>query len=257
MFGLRVGPLPQVVATSTPRPIQLVRELVKDPDCVTVTGTTYENKDNLAPAFYRKIVTKYEGTRLGRQELNAELLEDIPGALWKRSLIEESRVPDTPEIVKLAVAVDPAVTSGEGSAETGIVIIGLGADGQGYVLEDASLRASPDEWAKRTVRAYHFHHADRVVAEVNNGGDLVETVLRTVDPAIPYEAVRASRGKVTRAEPVAALYEQGRVHHVGGFPDLEDQMCTYVPGMESPDRMDALVWGITHLMLGEAFAYAM
>lgn len=250
LFGLRLGDHPQACITTTPRPIKLIRELKKEPSCITVTGSTYENRDNLAPSFFETIIKKYEGTRLGRQELNAEILDDIEGALWRRDMIENARVrhDQIPAMVRVVVAIDPAVTSGEDSAETGIVVCGVGADGFGYVLQDLSLTASPLEWATAAIGAYNRHTADRVIGEVNNGGDLIETVLRTVAPSVSFKAVHASRGKQIRAEPIAALYEQGRVRHVGSFPELEDQLCEWVPGATSPDRMDALVWAFTELM---------
>lgn len=253
MFGLRLGKNPQAVITTTPRPIPLIRQLLGDPLAVVTRGTTYENRDNLAPTFLAQILAKYEGTRLGRQELNAELLDDVPGALWQREQLDATRVKAAPEhLRRVVVGVDPAVTSGEDSDETGIVVAAVGVDGHGYVLADLSCRLSPDQWAKRAVAAYHDFKADRIVAEVNNGGDLVERILRTVDHHVSYRAVRASRGKVTRAEPIAALYEQGRVHHIGSLAQLEDQLCLFTPDGEfqtSPDRADALVWALTDLML--------
>ncbi|ADU50161.1 hypothetical protein Tmar_0036 [Thermaerobacter marianensis DSM 12885] len=253
MFGLRLGPDPRVVVTTTPRPVKLIRDLLNDPTCVVTRGSTYENAANLAPAFLEQIISRYEGTRLGRQELYGEVLDDVPGALWQRKRIDELRVREAPELVRVVVAIDPAVTSEEGSDETGIVVAGRGVDGDAYVLADRSCRMSPDGWARRAVKAYYDFDGDRIVGEVNNGGDLVETVIRTVDPKVPYKAVRASRGKAVRAEPVAALYEQGKVHHVGTFDHLEDQLCQITPdgyqGAGSPDRADALVWALTELML--------
>ncbi|PZN08384.1 MAG: ATP-binding protein [Bacillota bacterium] len=253
MFGLRLGPDPRVVVTTTPRPVKIIRDLLQDPTCVVTRGSTYENAANLAPAFLEQIISRYEGTRLGRQELYGEVLDDVPGALWQRKRIDELRVREAPELVRVVVAIDPAVTSEEGSDETGIVVAGRGVDGHAYVLADRSCRMSPDGWARRAVKAYYDFDGDRIVGEVNNGGDLVETVIRTVDPKVPYKAVRASRGKAVRAEPVAALYEQGKVHHVGTFEHLEDQLCQITPdgyqGAGSPDRADALVWALTELML--------
>lgn len=247
LFGLRLGQNPQAVITTTPRPVKIVRELIKDPRCVVTTGTTWENKENLAPAFIDSIVKKYEGTRLGRQELNAEILDDNPGALWQRDVIENLRVASHPALIRIVVGVDPAVSSGEESAETGIITAGIAATGHVYVLADHSLQGSAHQWALAVSRAYHQSKADRVIGEVNNGGELVEVNLRTVDWKISYHAVHASRGKQVRAEPISSLYEQGKVHHVGTFPQLEDQMCEWVPGEKSPDRMDALVWAITEL----------
>ncbi|WP_207000724.1 DNA-packaging protein [Trinickia mobilis] len=249
MFGLRLGDNPQAVVTTTPRPTKLIRELVKADGTVVTRGSTYDNQQNLAPSFFKQIITKYEGTRLGRQELNAELLEDNPNALWTLSQIDAARVKVAPPLLRVVVAIDPAVTSNEDSDESGIVIAGLGTDQHYYVLDDVSLIAKPSEWARAGVKAYHDRKADRIVAEVNNGGDLVETVIRTVDTNVAYRKVTATRGKLIRAEPVSALYEQGRVHHVGTFSKLEDQMCDFNPitSTKSPDRMDALVWAITDL----------
>lgn len=260
MFGLRLGADPKVVVTTTPRPIRLIRELLADPTCVVTRGSTYDNRANLAPAFLDQIVQRYEGTRIGRQELYAEVLEDVDGALWKREQIDETRVASAPELRRVVVAIDPAVTSSEGSDETGIVVAGKSADGHAYVLADLSCKESPDGWARRAVRAFREYRADRVIAEVNNGGDLVERIVRTVDQTVAYRGVRASRGKRVRAEPVAALYEQGKVHHVGSMPQLEDQLATWTADTpESPDRLDALVWAVSELLLdgGEiSFGYA-
>jgi phage terminase large subunit-like protein len=226
-------------------------------------GRTAENRGNLAPVFLEQIVRRYEGTRLGRQELDGEILEDAPGALWSRAIIEAARAPAAPELARVVVAVDPATTSGEQADETGIIVAGADAGGLGYVLGDVSGRYAPAEWARAAITAYRAHTADRVVAEVNNGGEMVEATLRMIDPAVPFRAVRAARGKTARAEPVAALYEQGRVRHVGAFPQLEDQMCAFMPGAGgglrggfnrggmggSPDRVDALVWALTELLV--------
>jgi phage terminase large subunit-like protein len=252
MFGLRLGADPRVVITTTPRPVKLFRQIVADPKTVVTRASTYDNLCNLAPTFADKILSAYEGTRLGRQELAGELLEDVEGALWSRELIDTSRVADVlrADLLRIVVAIDPAVTSGEDSDETGIVVAARGADGHGYILADATCKLSPLEWAKRAVHQFDKWAADRIVAEVNNGGDLVEATLRAVRLTIPYEAVHASRGKRVRAEPVSALYEQGRIHHVGLFDALEDQMCNYVPdAVDSPDRLDAMVWAVTALGL--------
>ncbi len=256
MLGLRLGNDPKCVATTTPRAIPLIRKLIADPSTVTVRGSTFENAANLAPVFLDEMLRKYKGTRLGRQELYAELLEDVPGALWQREKLDQLRVQALPSMCRVVVAIDPAVTHGEDSDETGIVVAGLGEDGHAYVLSDLTCKASPDAWARRAVKAYHDHEADRIVAERNQGGDMVEHTIRTVDPRVSYKSVVAKRGKYVRAEPVAALYEQGKVHHVGGLPELEDQMCRYVPEAfdGSPDRVDALVWALTDLMLGEGAA---
>ncbi len=254
-FGLRLGRKPQTVITTTPKPTKLIKYLARSKETFVTSGSTYENRANLASKFFNTIITKYEGTRLGRQELNAELLEDRPGALWTLSAIDKDRVRVCPPLTRIVIAVDPAVTSGEDSAEWGIVAAGQGPSPAGvdwpphyYIFDDLSGKLTPNDAARRVVHAYQAHKADRVVAEVNNGGDLVEAILRTVNLNFAYEAVHASRGKLTRAEPISALYEQHRVHHVGAFAVLEDQMCDYVPLLsKSPDRMDALVWAITAL----------
>jgi phage terminase large subunit-like protein len=254
LFGLRLGHDPRVVVTATPKPVQLIRDLVADPHTVMTRGSTFDNADHLPRAFLEQVVGRYEGTRLGRQELHAELLDDVEGALWSRAMLEACRVRTAPDMQRVVVAIDPAVTSGEHADETGVIVAGLGVDGHGYVLADLTCRLSPEGWARRAITAYREHAADRIVAEVNNGGDLVEATLRAVDRTVSYRKVSASRGKRVRAEPVAALYEQGRVHHVGGYPHLEDQMCSYAPDHYdgSPDRLDALVWAITELQLGGA-----
>jgi predicted phage terminase large subunit-like protein len=255
MLGLRLGNDLQVVVTTTPRPTKLIRELVKDPTCVLTRGSSYENRANLAPAFFDQIVRRYEGTRLGRQELNAELLEDTPGALWSHGIIDAARLPAAPILTRVVVAIDPAVTSGEESDETGIVVAGKDAHGHGYVLADISGRYQPTEWARLAITAYRRYRADRIVAERNNGGDMVEATIRMVDPNVAFTAVHASRGKVVRAEPVAALYEQGRVHHIGVFPQLEDQMANFTTDFDraaagySPDRVDSLTWAFSELLV--------
>lgn len=247
-MGLRVGPDPRCIATTTPRPIALIRNLVKDPHVTVTTGSTYDNLANLSPVFAERIRRRYEGTRLGRQELHAELLTDNPGALWSFDLIDEHRTGGTqPAMKRIVIGVDP---SGGGN-EIGIVAAGLGHDGHGYVLEDRTLEGSPAAWANAVVNLYDALKADRVVAEKNFGGDMVLSTLRTARASLPVSLVTASRGKQQRAEPVAALYEQGRVHHVGSFPKLEDEMTTWDPDTVdwSPNRLDALVWALTELML--------
>lgn len=257
MFGLRLGTSPQAVVTTTPRPIQIIRDLLADPHTYETRGTTYENKDNLAPAFLAQIITKYEGTRLGRQELNAELLEDNPNALWKRANIDAHRIALglLPSLQRIVVAIDPAVTSNEDSDETGIVV--CGRDHQWpphfYVLADESGIFTPKQWGETAVAAFKNHRADRIIGEANNGGDLVEANIRGVDLNVPYRCVHATRGKEKRAEAVSGLWEQGRVHHVGSFSKLEDQMTNFNPQDEnapSPDRMDALVWAMAELSDG-------
>ena len=249
-FGLRLGDNPQAIVTTTPKPTKALKALITDPGTVVTRGSTYDNKSNLAPSFLTKIVGKYEGTRLGRQELGAEILDDNPGALWQRVKIDELRVKAAPAMKRIVVAIDPAATSNRDSDETGITVEGLGFDGHGYLLADVSLRGTPDEWGRVAVNAYHDFKADRIIGETNNGGEMVEHVIRSIDKNIPFKAVHASRGKVTRAEPISALTEQGKIHHVGCFPVLEDQMCEYDPRTAkfSPDRMDSAVWGFTELM---------
>lgn len=261
-LGLRLGPDPRQIVTTTPRNVKVIRDLIADPNTTVVRGSTYENRANLADAFFSQIVSRYEGTRLGRQELYAELLTDTPGALWKASDIDHDHVPPRrhfegaiqPDFRRVVVAVDPAVTSGESADETGIVVAGVASDGRGYVLADYSMRGTPDAWARAAVKAYHDHKADRIVAESNNGGEMVSLTIRTVDASVPVRLVQASRGKRTRAEPVAALYEQGKVTHLVPMPQLEDQMTGFTPdSSDSPDRMDALVWALTDLMLKSAW----
>ena len=255
LFGLRLGNDPRVVVTTTPRPTKLIRSLVADPTVFVTRGSTVENAKNLAPAFLEQIVRRYQGTRLGRQELDAEILDDVPGALWTHGLIDAGRVMVAPDLSRIVVAIDPAVSSGETADETGIVVAGKDRSGHGYVLADASGRYSPSEWANAAITAWRAHAADRIVAEINNGGEMVEATLRVVDPNVPFAAVHAARGKVARAEPVAALYEQGRVHHLGAFPLLEDQMCAFSADFDratagfSPDRVDALVWALSDLFV--------
>jgi len=256
MFGLRLGDDPRWIATTTPRPIPLLKELIarKDKGVVVTKGKTSDNLVNLAPTFRANVISRYEGTRLGRQELDAEILDDAPGALWSRRALEEYRVSEFPALKRVVVGVDPAVTSGENSNETGIVVAGVGPDGHGYILQDESGVYTPDEMGRRVVAAYRLFDADAVVVEVNQGGDLLKHILRSVAANLPIKQVRATRGKYVRAEPVAALYEQGRVHHVGMFATLEDQMTVFTPDRldmldrgSSPDRVDALVWALTEL----------
>lgn len=258
MFGLRLGDQPRTCITTTPKPLPLVKEIAKDVRTVVTRGSTFDNADNLAPTFLRAIRDKYEGTRLGRQELNAEILDDLPGALWQRDVIDKSRIRQAPDLQRIVVAVDPSGTKGESDDgdEIGIVVAGKGVDGRGYVLADRTCKLSPDGWGRRAVAAYAEFKADRIIAERNFGGAMVEHVIKTIDRTASYKEVVASRGKVARAEPVAALYEQGRVSHVGSFPELEDQMCQIDAsgfiGEGSPDRADALVWALTELMLGDS-----
>lgn len=259
-FGLRLGDDPRCVVATTPKPVKLLKELLarEGKDVVVSRGSTYQNKANLARAFLDTIVTKYEGTRLGRQELLAELLSDVPNALWQRSKIDELRVArPAPELTRIVVAIDPAAKSTEGSDETGIIVAGIGKDQHGYVLDDLSGHYQPLGWARKAIWAYEHYKADRIIAEINNGGEMVEATLRSVNKTVSYKGVHATRGKVIRAEPIAALYEQGKVHHVGSFPQLEDQMCEMTLDFDrnaagySPDRLDANVWALTELMPGK------
>lgn len=250
--ALRKGKHPRIVVTTTPRPTRLINDLTSRNDgSVHITrGSTWENSSNLSSIALAELRRRYEGTRLGRQELEGELLEDVEGALWNRSMLENARIGqhEVPDLIRVVVAIDPAQGSEETNDETGIVVAGEGANGHGYILEDLSGRYTPMQAMRMAVRAYTDHAADCVVAEVNSGGDYVGSALHNVDPDVPYKQVRASRGKAMRAQPVSALYEKGVMHHVGVFPEMEDQMCLWVPeSLESPDRLDALVWAVTEL----------
>ncbi len=252
LFGLRLGDDPRVVITTTPRNVPLIRELVarKGEDVHVTRGKTFENKAHLPPATLAQLRARYEGSRLGRQELDAEILEETEGSLWSRDMIEAARVAKAPDMLRVVVAIDPAISSGANSDETGIVAAGRGEDGLIYVLADWSCRASPDAWARRAAALYDDIEADSVVAEINAGGEMVEKILRSCAPQMFFKSVRALRGKMQRALPVAALYEQGRVKHVGALAKLEDQMAAFAPEViekKSPDRVDALVWAITEL----------
>jgi len=256
-FGLRLGEAPHQMLTTTPKPVPLLRRLLKDATIGVTRMRTADNEGNLAPGFIGAVLQRYGGTRLGRQELDAEMIEDRPDALWKRAELERIVAPGGQELGRIVVAVDPSASGREGSAACGIVVAGRTPDGLGLVLEDGTVEsASPAEWAGRAVSLYHRHDADCIVAEVNQGGEMVAAVIRTVDPLVPVKTVRASRGKWLRAEPVAALYEQGRVRHARRMPELEDEMCDFGPdglsGGRSPDRVDALVWALTELMLRPA-----
>lgn len=257
-FGLRLGHHPRSCITTTPKPTALLKRLMASAATEVTRGTTYDNLDNLAAPF-RQIIAAYEGTRLGRQELNAEILADLPGALWSRAGLDKNRAQKAPSLTRIVVAVDPPVTSGEKADECGIIVVGLDVNRKAYVIADISAQGlSPQAWAERAVAAYHHYQADRIVAEVNQGGDMVETIIRQVDSAVSYRSVRASRGKVTRAEPISALYEKGKVCHVGAMTILEDQMCAFTSDFDkarmgySPDRVDALVWALTDLMINSA-----
>lgn len=248
MFGLRLGDNPQCVITTTPKPNKLIKDLVSREDCHVTTGSTFENEANLAQSALKMLKERYEGTNLGRQELYAEIIEAFEGALWKPALIDEARLHEDKDLQQIIVAVDPAVTANANSDETGIVVVGKDYNNHFYVLEDLSGRHPPDKWGKIAINAFYEWEADRIVAEVNNGGDLVERLIRNIDNNISYRSVRATRGKILRAEPIAALYEQRRVHHMDVFSELESQMCSYTGDTNSsPDRLDALVWGLTEL----------
>ena len=259
-LGLREGPDPRVCITTTPKPRAFFRRLLGELGTVVTGGSTFENRANLPEKFFRDITSQYEGTRTGRQELYAVIMDQAENALWTRAMIDDHRINHAPtDLERIVVAIDPAATSSEHSNETGIVCAGvLKVVNAGrmidhfYVLDDASGRMTPLSWAKRAIDLGEARESDRIVGEKNNGGEMVETTLRTVDRDVPYKAVHASRGKQARAEPIAALYEQGRVHHVGEFDDLEDQLCNWEPtsGAASPDRLDALVWAITELKQG-------
>jgi len=245
MFGLRLGDNPQAVITTTPRPIPVIKKLVEEDDCKVTKGSTYDNRGNLTQVFFNEIVDRYEGTRKGRQEIHAEILSNVPGALWNYDLFQY--VEEYPQLSRIVVGVDPATTNNSDSDETGIIVAGIGINGYGYVLDDRSLKASPNGWARQAIAGYKDASADRIVGEVNQGGDMVETIIKSHARNVPYKSVRATRGKQIRAEPIVALYEQGKIFHVGQFPSLEDQLCTWEPGKKSPDRMDALVWAFTEL----------
>lgn len=251
-MGMRIGINPQICATTTPRSVPWLKTLMGDDQCVQTGGSTYDNILNLPPSFVRRVVKKYEGTRLGQQELWAKVFEDDPNALWKRDFIDKYRLRhpgELPDLVHIAVGVDPQATTTDERSESGIVAAGLGIDGHAYVLSDDSLSGKPAKWGKAAVDAFKFWKGDMIIGEGNNGGDMVEHVINVVDTAVPFQMVYASRGKRTRAEPVAMMYEKGFVHHLGLLPDLEDQMCTWVPGEKSPDRMDALVWVLWYLLV--------
>ena len=257
MFGLRLGASPRWMATTTPRNIALIRGLLAREGAggVSVTrGTSDENLNNLSPSYRRNVIDRYRDSRLGRQELYAEMLEDVPGALWSRRVLEECRVDAAPDLARVIVAVDPPASSGEHANECGIVVVGVDEGGKAFVLDDWSAQGSPDEWARKVVAAYRLHDADCIVAEVNQGGEMVSAVIRSVLGHAPVKTVRATRGKFVRAEPVSALYEQGRVKHVGVLATLEDQMIGFTAERAasrsdgfSPDRVDALVWGLSEL----------
>lgn len=252
-FTMRQGS-PQVLVTTTPRPIPIIKEIIAEETTVVTRGSTMDNADNLATSFMDKIVAKYAGTRLGRQELDGEIVDDVPGALWTRAMLDATRVKEAPALARVVIAIDPSGTDGDDEGDdVGIVAAGRGVDGRGYVLADRTCKLSPEGWARIGVTAYYEFEADRIVAERNFGGAMVKSVIKTTDSNVPYKEVSASRGKAVRAEPISALYEQGRVSHVGGHPELEDEMVLMTPGGylgdKSPNRTDALVWALTEVML--------
>ena len=251
-FGLRLGDHTQTVITTTPRPTKLIKDLVKRESTVVTRGSTFDNAENLSQSALLEMQERYAGTRLGQQELFGAILDDNPGALWSRGLLETARVKEAPTLTRVVVGIDPAVTSGDESDSTGIVVAGMTPDGHYYILADYTLKASPQVWAEKAVYAFELHKADRIIAETNNGGDLVVHLLQQVKNTVPVKKVTASRGKAVRAEPIAALSEQGKLHMVGYFPELEDELCEYEPGTstKSPDRMDAMVWAVTELSEG-------
>ena len=251
MFALRLGKNPQCVITTTPKPTPIVQQLASRNDVKITRGTTFENAANLAESTLAMLQERYEGTTLGRQELYAEIVDGLDGALWNNKMINDARLPKDfkTEYQKIIVAIDPAVTSHSDSDETGIVVVAKDMTNKYYLLDDQSGKYSPDGWGRLAVELFYRYEANLIVAEVNNGGDLVERLLRSIDSHVRYKSVHASRGKLLRAEPISALYEQGRVSHLGVFPELESQMCTYTGDRPkpSPDRLDALVWGLTEL----------
>ena len=253
-FGLRLGDRPRQIVTTTPRPTPLVKRLLADPQVAVSRAATTANRYNLAPEFIRSITQSYGGTRLGRQEIDGEIVEESADALWTRAMIEACREASPTGLARIVVAVDPPASSSQRADSCGLVVAGVDADGIGHVLEDGTVSGvRPHEWAQKAIALYRRHEADALVVEVNQGGEMATSVIREVDQAVPVTAVRATRGKYLRAEPVAALYAQGRVRHAGRFPALEDEMCDFGPaGLSSgrsPDRLDALVWALTHLML--------
>ncbi len=255
-FALRItgprGDAPAGVISTTPKRHALLKAIIADPTTVITRASTFDNRANLDPGALAALERRYGGTTLGRQELLGELLDDVEGALWNRAMLDKCRSMTVPATLKrLVVAVDPAGGSSKQNAETGIILAGRADDGHAYVLADQSGRFTPDGWARRAVELFHVHRADRIVAEQNYGGAMVEATIRAVDASVPVKMVVASRGKQVRAEPVVSLYEQRRVHHVGIFPEMEDQLCSWDPASNdpSPDRLDALVWCISELMV--------
>lgn len=252
MLGLRIGKRPRCLITTTPKPIPLLKEMITKPIVHLTKGSTYENESNLASTFIDMIKAEFEGTRLGAQELHAEILGDLEGALWNRDLLERQRVTKAPKLQTTVLAIDPAASTSNTSAETGIVVAARDMKGQGYILEDVSIKGSPKEWATAAITAFYKNDCDVMIVETNQGGNMIKAVIHSIDPRIPIREVRASKGKFTRAEPIGALYEQGKIWHVGFFGKLEDQMCNFIQDAdqtELKDRVDAAVWALTYLML--------
>ncbi len=261
-FGLRLGDNPQVVVTTTPRPIPIVVTLYEDPQTVVTTGSSYENIGNLAATFIQRVLKKYEGTRLGRQELHAEILRDVPGALWTIDMLTRTRcrLGDLPtDMIRYSVSVDPATSSTDKSNETGICVVGKGANGHGFLFHDGSGVLTSSQWAKRANGLYHRWRATRILGEANNGGDLVEANVKAHDNSVHFRKVWAVKSKGNRAEPIAGFYEQDRIHHVGYFPEIEQQMILITRdeylGPGSPDRLDSVVWGMHDIMYGSQNSY--
>ncbi len=256
IMGLRLGERPRFIVTTTPRPTKLIKQLVADPSTHVTRGSTYDNRENLAPSFLAEIERRYEGTRIGQQELHGVILDDLDGALWTYDLIHQHRIviaqgqawhDVTPQLQRIVVAVDPAVSANATSDYTAICVAGLGYDDEVYILHARQMKASPHEWASEALRVFALYNADRIGVEKNNGGDLVEHTIRSIDRSAPIKTIHARRGKATRAEPVVALYEQGRVHHVGVHEDLEAQMVEFPVATEHDDLVDAMVYAVTEL----------
>jgi phage terminase large subunit-like protein len=255
---MRKGKTPRIVVTTTPRPLAFLKEIKARSTTVVTRGSTYDNIDHLSQVFINEIIKPYEGTIQGKQELLAEDVEDMPGALWNRALIEQTRVIKAPELSRIVTGIDPSAGEGDGD-EAGVITAGVGLcnckgtpELHGFVLSDASVQAAPERWAAAAVTDYHKFNGDALVAEQNNGGAMVRVTIQTIPHAPPVKLVWASRGKLTRAEPISMLQQQGKIHFVGSFSRLEDELCSWVPGMRSPNRLDAFVWTMTELLVSGA-----